>query len=91
MKPTLADLFSFLESQGFEPLSGKGELAYVHRPTETLLLFSATDKDSDVSSADLVSVELRLEQNGLIDQPLLQLLAQNYGPRPKQSRPPRLS
>ena len=76
MKPTHAELFSFLESHGFEPLPGKGPLAYMHHPTDTLLLFSATDKQSDVSSADLVSVQFRLAQNGLINQPLLQLLAQ---------------
>jgi hypothetical protein len=76
MKPTHAALFSFLENQGFEPLPGNGALAYVHHPTDTLLLFSTTDHNSDVSSADLVSVQFRLEQIGLINQPLLELLAQ---------------
>jgi hypothetical protein len=73
-KPTHADLFAFLEGQGFEPLLGKGNFAYLHRPTNTLLLFSATDKKEDVPIADLVSVQIRLQQNGLINRPLLQLL-----------------
>jgi hypothetical protein len=73
-KPTYAELFAFLEGLGFEAISGKGELAYVHRPTDTLLLFSPADRTSAVADADLASVQMRLERNGLINQPLLSLL-----------------
>lgn len=70
-------LFGFLENLGFEDISSQSELAFVHRPTGTLLLFSSIDRTSELSNADLHSVETRLQQNGLIDQPLWQLLEQS--------------
>jgi hypothetical protein len=73
-RPTYAALFAFLESVGFEVCIREGEKGYIHCPTNTILLFSSADSRSDVSAADLLSVEVRLGQNGVINQPVSQLI-----------------
>ena len=67
-KPIYADLFSLLEGLGFEVMSGQGEQAYFHRSTNTLLRFSSTDSRIPASNADLLSVQVRLLQVGLIEE-----------------------
>lgn len=74
-KPTRADLFGFLNSLGFRRVTGVS-VAYFHEPTDTLLLFPSSDEHGTMAAADLLSAEVRLRQNGLIDQPLLKLLRQ---------------
>ena len=69
-KPTYADLFILLESLGFEVIPAQSESAYFHKPTESLLRFPSTDMQSPVATADLVSVQVRLHENGLISQEL---------------------
>ena len=75
---TQRELFKFLESLGFEEIAGRAELAYVHKSTGTVLLFSSTGQQNRVSNADLLSVQTRLEKCGLIDDPLSQLLSSSH-------------
>lgn len=69
-RPTYVDLFGELTAIGFEAIAAEGEVAYFHQPTETLLRFASADWHSRVSETDLLSVEVRLSQNGLIAEPL---------------------
>ena len=74
-KTTYQDLFDVLKSLGFaERLDGdSNRRAFLHSETETLLLFGRRP-DDQVTSADMLSAEVHLTGNGLIDQPLESLL-----------------
>jgi len=67
-------LFEFLDSLGFEECSvSPVEKVFEHGATETMVAFSLVDESGEmsiVSNPDYLSVEVRLDQCGLIDSPL---------------------
>ena len=72
---TYRNLFNLLVSLGFtENIDGESERrTFVHPGTVTLLLFGRQPSDA-VTSADMLSTEVHLMGNGLIDQPLESLI-----------------
>jgi len=72
---TYRNLFNLLVSLGFtENIDGESERrTFIHSESDTLLLFGRQPSDA-VTSADILSTEVHLMGNALIDQPLESLL-----------------
>jgi len=75
LKTTYRKLFRFLESLGFSEERGNtpNRRAFIHEPSDTQLLFGR-GLDEQVTPADMLSADVHLAGNGLIDKPLEELL-----------------
>jgi len=73
-KISYQQLFVFLQSLGFEEYSTSPlDRIFEHPATETIVAFSMIGEGGDsaqVSRSDYLSVDVRLNQNGLIELPL---------------------
>ena len=76
-RPTYTRLFQLLWDLGFDKAEPRPtQWTWSHEPSETVLLFSLDEEDTDheVSEADFASVEAHLRGKGVITQPLEELL-----------------
>jgi hypothetical protein len=69
---TFDRLLVFLRSIGFDqPAKVNNSLAFHHRESGTIIMLSIPPDGRSVRSADLLSVMMRLESDGLVDDSVL--------------------